>query len=115
MITSLFLQSTRVDWLVAETSRRQKDFAQILQLVMWIRTMSFAVGVLRPTSSLTHAISRMDTFKGKKLIESCCIVFQLKVSQKKELHAEKLWPHVFSRLRFVKYRTRIAASIEEHV
>ena len=28
MITFLFLQSTRVDWLVAETSRRQKDFVR---------------------------------------------------------------------------------------
>ena len=91
----LFLQSTRVDWLIAETSRRQKDFAQILQLAMWIRTILFAVGVLRPTSSLIHAILRMDTFKDKKLIESCCIVFQLKVSQMKELQAEKYWPHVF--------------------
>ena len=33
-------------------------------------------------------------FKGKKLIESCCIVFQLKVYQKEELQAEKSWPRV---------------------
>ena len=45
--------------------------------------------------SFTHAISRMDTSKDKKLIESYCIAFQLRVSQKKELQAEKLWPHVF--------------------
>ena len=32
-IMFLFLQSTRVDWLVVETSRQRKDFAQILQLV----------------------------------------------------------------------------------
>ena len=61
---------------------------------MWIRTISFAVGAHRPTSPLTHAISRTDTFKDKKLIESSCSVFQLKVSQKKEVQAEKLWPRV---------------------
>ena len=38
----------------------------------------------------------MDTFKDKKFIESCCIVFQLKVSQKKELQAEKFWPRAFA-------------------
>ena len=64
-------------------------------LVMWIRTTLFGFGVLRLTSPFTHAISRMDTFKDKKLIESCCVAFQLKVSQKKELQAEKFWPHVF--------------------
>ena len=31
---------------------------------------------------------RTDTFKVKKSIESCCTVFQLKVSQNKELQAE---------------------------
>ena len=56
---------------------------------MWIRTISFAVDADGPTSPFTHAISRTDTFKGKKLIESCRIVFQLKASQKKELQAEK--------------------------
>ena len=91
----LFQQSTRVDWLIAEISRRQKDVAQILQLAMWIRIILFAVGVLRLTSPFTHANSRMDTLKDKKLIESCCIVIQLKVSQKKELQAEKRWPRVF--------------------
>ena len=50
---------------------------------MWIPTISFAVGVHRLTSPFTRAISRTNTFKGKKLIEPCCIVFQLKVSQKK--------------------------------
>ena len=40
-------------------------------LVMWIRTISFAVGAHRLTSPFIHAISRTDTFKGKKLIESC--------------------------------------------
>ena len=58
-IMSPFPQSTRVDWLVVQTPRRQKDSAQILQLVMWIRTISFAVGAHRPTSPFTHAISRM--------------------------------------------------------
>ena len=52
----LFLQNKRVDWLVVE--RRQKDPAQILQLLMWIRTILFAVGVIRLTSPFTHAISR---------------------------------------------------------
>ena len=94
-IMSLCPQSTRVDWLVAETWRRQKDFAQNLQLMMWIRTILFAVGVLGLTSPFTHANSRTDTFSGKKLIGSCCIVFQLKVSQKKELQADNVWPCVF--------------------
>ena len=84
-------KSTRVDWMSVETSRRQKDFAQILQLVMWIRTILFAVGVFRFTSLFIHAISRVDIFKDK-LIESCCIVFQVKVSQWTELQAEKCWP-----------------------
>ena len=64
---SLFLQSTRVDWLAVEILRRQKDFAQILQLVMWIRTMLFAVGADKLTSPPTHPISRMDTSKDKKI------------------------------------------------
>ena len=90
----LSLQSTRVDWFGAETSRQQTDSAQILQLAMWSRTVSFAAGAHKPTSPFTHATSRMDTFKDEKLIESCCTVFPLKVSQKKELQAEKCWPHV---------------------
>ena len=91
---SLFPQSTRVDWLAVEISRQQKDFAKILQLVMWIRTISFAVGAHMPTSPFIHAILRTDTSKGKTSIESCCIVFQLKESQK-ELQADKFWSHVF--------------------
>ena len=83
--------------------RRDSDYAsglakfqrQILQLVMWIPTISFAVGVHRLTSPFTRAISRTNTFKGKKLIEPCCIVFQLKVSKKKEMQAEKFWSRVF--------------------
>ena len=54
---------------------------------MWIRPILFAVDVRKLTSPFTHAISRLDTFKDKKLMESCCIEFQLKVSQKKELQA----------------------------
>ena len=42
---------------------------------MCIRTTSLAVGVHGPTTPVTHAISRKDTFKDKKLIESCCVVF----------------------------------------
>ena len=68
---------TRVDWLVAETSRQRRDLAQNLQLVMWIRTILFAVGVRRLTFPFTRTISRTDTSKDKKLIESCCIVFRL--------------------------------------
>ena len=79
-----------VRWLVVESSRQRKDFARILQLAMWIRKISFAVGAHRPTSPSTHAISRTDTFKGKNLIESCCIVFQLEVSQKKELQTGEI-------------------------
>ena len=53
MMTFLFLQSAGVDWLVAETSGRQTDFAQILQLVMWIRTMLF--GWCAQAHVLTHS------------------------------------------------------------
>ena len=45
--------------------------------------------------AFTHVISRTDTFKDKKLNESCCIVLQLKVSQEKKLKAVKVWPRVF--------------------
>ena len=110
----LFLQSTRVDWLAVEISRRQKDSAQILQLAMWIRTISFAVGAHRPTSPFTHAISRTDAFKGKKLIESCCTVFHLKVFQKRNSRRRD-FGLTCSRLRYKRCRTRIVASIEEHV
>ena len=85
-----FLQSTRVDWLVVETSRRREHFAQIFQLVMWIRTTSFAVGVHKFTSPSSRLISRLDTSKDKELFESFCTVFQLKVSQKKRLGEEIL-------------------------
>ena len=51
--------------------------------------------VHRPTSPFILAISRTDTVKEKKLIESCCFVFQLQVSHKTELQAEKFWPDVF--------------------
>ena len=71
----LFLQSTRVDWSVTETSRHRKESAQIPQLAMWIGTISFAVGVHRLTSPLTRTLSRTDTSKGKQLIESCCTIF----------------------------------------
>ena len=43
----LFPKSFKVDWVDAETSRQRRDFAQILQLLMWIRTTLFAVGVHR--------------------------------------------------------------------
>ena len=87
----LSLQSARVDWSVVEISRRQRDSAQSLHLATWIRTISFAVGAHRPTSPFTHAISRTDTSKGKKLIESCCTVFQ-----KKELQADQMLPTLFT-------------------
>ena len=86
---SVHMQSTRFDCLVVEISRRQTDSAQLLQLAMWIRTISFAFGAHRPMSPFTHAISRTDTSKGKNLVEPCCTVFQLKVLQTKELQAER--------------------------
>ena len=58
----LFLQSTRVDWLVVDISRRQKAFAQILRLVMWIRTISFAVGAHRRTSPFMRFHERGGQF-----------------------------------------------------
>ena len=45
---------------------------------MWIRTVSFVVGAHRPTSPFILAILRTDTSKGKKSIESYCVVFQPK-------------------------------------
>ena len=53
------------------------------------------VGVLRPASPFILAVLRTDTSKGLNSIESCCIVFQLKVFQKKESQEELFWPHVF--------------------
>ena len=41
---SPFPQSTNVDWWAVDISRLQKDFPQILELVMWIRAIWFAVG-----------------------------------------------------------------------
>ena len=64
--------------------------------------------------SSTRATSRMDTSKDKKIIESCCIVFQLKVSQKMELQAEK-FGLTCSCLRYKRCRTKILASNVENV
>ena len=69
-----FLRSTRADCLVAEISRRQKDSEQIL--------------LLRDVDSHNIVSSWCAQAKCKKLIESCCTLFQLKVFQKKELQAE---------------------------
>ena len=69
-----------------ETSRQRKDFGQILLLVMWIATIYFAVGMHKLTSPFTHAISRTNTPKDKKSIESCCIAFR-----KKETHVEQFF------------------------
>ena len=58
---SLFPQSTRVDWLAAEISRKQMDFAQILQLVMWIRTIPSAQKKLTNKCFLSAAITNQIT------------------------------------------------------
>ena len=71
----VFLQSVRVDWLDAETSKQRRDFAQILQLVMWIRTILFAVGVHRLMFPLTRGISRTDTFKHKKFLSNLAVSY----------------------------------------
>ena len=81
--------------MAAKIGRQQKDFAQILQLVMWIRTILFAVGAHKPASSFIHAIVRMDTFKGKKSIGILLYRIPAEVSQKKELQEEEFWPLVF--------------------
>ena len=49
-ITIMFanLLATRVERPVMQTSRRRKDFAQIVPLVVWIVTISVAVGVHEP-------------------------------------------------------------------
>ena len=70
-----------------ETADDRRTFAQILQLAMWIRTISFVVGAHRPTFPFIHAIQERIPFKVKKLIESCCIIFQLKAFQMKEVWA----------------------------
>ena len=62
---SLFPQCTRVDWLVVEISRRQKDFAQIPQLVMWIRTILFAVGEQQAHVSIHSCGFRNGYFQGQ--------------------------------------------------
>ena len=60
-IMSPVLQSTKVDWLAGETWRQQKDFAQILQLLMWFRAISFAVGAHKLTSICEEiAITQID-------------------------------------------------------
>ena len=82
---------------------------------MWIRIISFAVGVHRLTSPFTHAISRTDTFKGKKLIESCCAVFQLKSISEEGIAGSAILGLACSNLWCKRCRTRIVASIEDHV
>ena len=69
-------------------------------------TVSFTVGVDKLTSPFTHAVSRTDTFKVKKSIESGCIVFRLKVSQQKDCWRSNVG---------VFLSTVVVASIEEHV
>ena len=44
MIMFAYPPSTRVERPDMQTPRQRKDFAQILPLVMWIPTISFAVG-----------------------------------------------------------------------
>ena len=79
-----------------EISRRQKDFVRTDSPAGDVDSNNIACCcVHKLTAPFTRAISRTDAFKDKKLIESCCIVLQVKVSQKKELQAEKSWPHVF--------------------
>ena len=90
------VRRSRADWWVVETSRKRRDFAQVLQLVMWIRTVPFAVGVHRLKFPSTRAISRTETFKDKKFVESCCIVSQLKVFQKMELQVEQFGLRVYT-------------------
>ena len=94
----LFLPSTRVEKLVAEISRQKKELALILQLVMWIRKILFAIGVHKLMFPFMHAGSPTDTFNNKKLTESCCIVFRLKVFQKKELLVDRFRLRVFQSL-----------------
>ena len=84
------LPSTRVERAAMQTSRQRKDFAQILLLVMWILTLSVAVGVHKHTSPFTHAISRTDISKHKKLMESRCAIFR-----KERMRVERFWLRVY--------------------
>ena len=52
-------------------------------------------GVHRLMFPVTRTTSRTDSFKDKKLIESCCTVSQLKVFRKKELQVKQFWLHVY--------------------
>ena len=56
-----------------------------------------------------YDISPTDMFKGKKTIESSCIVLQ-----KKELQATRFFLECFHR-QYPRCRTRIVAKIEDHV
>ena len=69
-----------MDRLDAETSRQRKNFEHNFQLVMWTLAILFAVGAHKLMSLFMSSTSRTDTFKAKRLIESCGIVSQLKVS-----------------------------------
>ena len=85
-----------MDRLDAETSRQRKNFEHNFQLVMWTLAILFAVGAHKLMSLFMSATSRTDTFKDKRLIESCGIVSQLKVSERKELLVDRFWPHVYA-------------------
>ena len=66
-----------------------QQFAQILQLVMWIHTVLFAVGAHKLMSPFTRATSRTVTLKDKSLIEFCCFVSQLKATETKDLLVDR--------------------------
>ena len=95
MITFLFLQSTRLDALVVGN----------FQTTEGLRTDSPAGGVdshnvvcswcAQAHVTIHSCVFTNGYFQGQELSPSCCTVFQLKVSQKKELQAETFWPHVF--------------------
>ena len=69
------------------------------------------------TASPLHSFMRFHDWisKGEKLIESCCIVVQLKVSQKKELRAEKFWRRVFPSMVEKMQDEKIVASCGKHM
>ena len=97
MTMFLFVRSWRVDWLVAESTRQQKDFALIHHLLMWIRIILFKVDVHKLTFPFVHAISRMDTFKDKKLTEKRTLCPMLESSMIPT--ATRAWGHTLVEIR----------------
>ena len=107
-IMSLFPQSTNVDWLAVDISRQQKDFAQILELVMWIRAMWFVVGA---HVSIHSCDFTNGYFQGHEIDR--ILLYRIPAEGIREVRSSKCsnFGLTCSRLRCNKCRKRIATSI----